>query len=90
MRVVRLMPAWQLKAMGVAHIAVVYDEKEDVNFKALPGDVETHERAELMAVQNKFREIEGVSVRWQQPLQTGADEVLAADAIIQTVRLVCR
>ena len=27
-------------------------------------------------------EIEGVSVRWQQPLQTGADEVLAADAII--------
>ncbi|WP_170439336.1 indolepyruvate ferredoxin oxidoreductase family protein [Ruegeria arenilitoris] len=52
----------EVKAMGVQHVAVVYDEKEDVNFKALPGDVETHERAELMAVQNKFREIEGVSV----------------------------
>ncbi|WP_170459234.1 indolepyruvate ferredoxin oxidoreductase family protein [Ruegeria arenilitoris] len=52
----------EVKAMGVQHVAVVYDEKEDVNFKALPGDVETHERAELMAVQNKYREIEGVSV----------------------------
>ncbi|MGV6805759.1 MAG: indolepyruvate ferredoxin oxidoreductase family protein [Ruegeria sp.] len=51
----------EVKAMGVQHVAVVYDEKEDVNFKALPGDVETHERAELMAVQKKFREIEGVS-----------------------------
>ena len=27
-------------------------------------------------------EIQGVSVLWKQPLQTGADEVLAADAII--------
>ena len=52
----------EVKAMGVQHVAVVYDEKEDVNFKSLPGDVETHERAELMAVQNKFREIEGVSI----------------------------
>ncbi|WP_170523881.1 indolepyruvate ferredoxin oxidoreductase family protein [Ruegeria arenilitoris] len=52
----------EVKAMGVQDVAVVYDEKEDVNFKALPGDVETHERAELMAVQNKFREIDGVSV----------------------------
>ncbi|WP_170367053.1 indolepyruvate ferredoxin oxidoreductase family protein [Ruegeria arenilitoris] len=52
----------EVKSMGVQHVAVVYDEKEDVNFKALPGEVETHERAELMAVQNKFREIEGVSV----------------------------
>ncbi len=51
----------EVKAMGVQHVAVVYDEKEDVNFKALPGDVETHERAELLAVQKKFREIEGVS-----------------------------
>ncbi|MEX0365681.1 MAG: indolepyruvate ferredoxin oxidoreductase family protein [Ruegeria sp.] len=51
----------ELKAMGVQHIAVVYDEKEDVNFKALPSGVETHERAELMNVQECYREIEGVS-----------------------------
>ena len=51
----------EVKAMGVQHVAVVYDEKEDVNFKALPAGVETHERAELMNVQEKFREIEGVS-----------------------------
>ncbi|WP_170330536.1 indolepyruvate ferredoxin oxidoreductase family protein [Ruegeria arenilitoris] len=52
----------EVKAMGVRHVAVVYDEKEDVNFKALPSDVETFERADLMSVQEKFREIEGVSV----------------------------
>ncbi len=51
----------EIKAMGVKHVAVVYDEKEDVNFKALPADVETFERAELLNVQEKFREIEGVS-----------------------------
>ncbi|WP_108858703.1 indolepyruvate ferredoxin oxidoreductase family protein [Ruegeria sp. Alg231-54] len=52
----------EVKAMGVQHVAVVYDEKEDVNFKAMPSGVETFERAELMNVQKKFREIEGVSV----------------------------
>ncbi len=51
----------ELTAMGVKHIAVVYDEKEDVNFKALPADVETSERSELMNVQKRFRDIEGVS-----------------------------
>ncbi|MGI9363553.1 MAG: indolepyruvate ferredoxin oxidoreductase family protein, partial [Rhizobiaceae bacterium] len=51
----------EIKAMGVKHVAVVYDEKEDVNFKALPTDVETFERAELLNVQKKCREIEGVS-----------------------------
>ena len=51
----------ELKAMGVKHLAVVYDEKEDVDFKALPAGVPTHERAELMNVQKDFREKEGVS-----------------------------
>ncbi|MFA3915798.1 indolepyruvate ferredoxin oxidoreductase family protein [Ruegeria hyattellae] len=51
----------ELKAMGVKHVAVVYDEKEEVNFKALPSGVETHERADLMAVQERYRDIEGVS-----------------------------
>ncbi|KUJ81750.1 indolepyruvate ferredoxin oxidoreductase family protein [Ruegeria profundi] len=52
----------EVTAMGVQHVAVVYDEKEDVNFKALPSGVETAERAELMRVQERFREIAGVSV----------------------------
>lgn len=52
----------EVRAMGVQNVAVVYDEKEDVNFKALQAGVETHERAELMAVQEKLRETEGVSV----------------------------
>ncbi|MCA0872858.1 indolepyruvate ferredoxin oxidoreductase family protein [Seohaeicola saemankumensis] len=52
----------EVKAMGVEHVAVVYDEKEDVDFKALPSGVETHERAELMNVQKRYREIPGVSV----------------------------
>ncbi|MEX0277142.1 MAG: indolepyruvate ferredoxin oxidoreductase family protein [Ruegeria sp.] len=52
----------EVKAMGVQNVALVYDEKEDVNLKALPAGVETHERAELNSVQEKFREIKGVSV----------------------------
>ncbi len=52
----------EVKAMGVQHVALVYDEKEDVNLGALPSGVETFERAELMQVQDRFREIDGVSV----------------------------
>ncbi|MEX0328816.1 MAG: indolepyruvate ferredoxin oxidoreductase family protein [Ruegeria sp.] len=52
----------EVKAMGVQNVALVYDEKEDVNLKALPAGVETHERAELNSVQEKFREFKGVSV----------------------------
>ncbi len=52
----------EVKAMGVKDVALVYDEKEDVNLKALPAGVETFERAELMQVQERFRDIEGVSV----------------------------
>ncbi len=52
----------EVKAMGVQHVALVYDEKEDVNLSALPSGVESFERAELMKVQDRFREIEGVSV----------------------------
>ena len=52
----------EVRAMGVGNVAVVYDEKEDVNFAKLPSDVESFERSKLMQVQEKFREIEGVSV----------------------------
>ena len=52
----------EVTAMGVQHVAVVYDEKEDLNFKGLPAGVEAFERTDLMKVQERFREIEGVSV----------------------------
>ncbi|GGH25642.1 indolepyruvate ferredoxin oxidoreductase [Cribrihabitans marinus] len=51
----------ELKAMGVKEIAVVYDDKEDVEKSAFPPGVPFHERAGLMEVQEKFREIKGVS-----------------------------
>jgi len=53
--------AREIQAMGVKHIAVVYDEKEDLDFGAFPRGIETHERAEMDTVQKKMREIEGVS-----------------------------
>jgi indolepyruvate ferredoxin oxidoreductase len=52
----------EVKAMGVQNIAVVYDEKEDVDLSLIPAGVETHERAELMPVQEKFSKHSGVSV----------------------------
>ncbi|MFP7571454.1 indolepyruvate ferredoxin oxidoreductase family protein [Marivita sp. S2033] len=53
--------AAELRAMGVPHVAVVYDEKEDVNFKDFPQDLEFYERQDLQTVQEKFAKIEGVS-----------------------------
>ncbi len=53
--------AAELKAMGVKHLAVVYDEKEDVDAKAFPSGIPMHERAELMNVQKAFAKTEGVS-----------------------------
>ncbi|MGJ8545171.1 MAG: indolepyruvate ferredoxin oxidoreductase family protein [Sulfitobacter sp.] len=50
----------ELKAMGVKHLCVVYDEKEDVDFKAFSG-VPMHERADLQTVQEDFSKKEGVS-----------------------------
>ena len=52
----------EVRAMGVENIAVVYDEKEDVDLNAFPSGVEKHERAELMRVQEKFSKVKGVSV----------------------------
>ncbi|WP_299558115.1 indolepyruvate ferredoxin oxidoreductase family protein [uncultured Sulfitobacter sp.] len=50
----------ELRAMGVKTLAVVYDEKEDVDFTAFKG-VDTFERAELPNVQKRMAETEGVS-----------------------------
>ena len=50
----------ELKAMGIKHLAVVYDEKEDVEAAAFKG-VPMHERAMLETVQKDFATKEGVS-----------------------------
>ncbi len=50
----------ELKAMGIKNIAVVYDEKEDVELGRFK-DVETHERAAMPTVQEAYRDHEGVS-----------------------------
>ena len=52
----------EVQAMGVQHIAIVYDEKEEPIRDDFPKGLEWHERAEMDNVQKKFREIEGVSV----------------------------
>ncbi|WP_272007258.1 indolepyruvate ferredoxin oxidoreductase family protein [Roseovarius sp. ZX-A-9] len=51
----------EIKAMGVAELVVVYDEKEDVDFKAFPQGTEFKERAELMDVQKRMSKVKGVS-----------------------------
>ncbi|MEP4038853.1 indolepyruvate ferredoxin oxidoreductase family protein [Pseudophaeobacter sp.] len=53
--------AHELKAMGMQTIAVVYDDKEDVDAKLFPAGMRMHERAELMNVQKEFEQVEGVS-----------------------------
>ena len=53
--------AHEIKAMGVEHIALVYDPKEDLDFSEFPKGLERFPRDELMAVQERFQQIEGVS-----------------------------
>ncbi|KIC08408.1 indolepyruvate ferredoxin oxidoreductase [Leisingera sp. ANG-M1] len=53
--------AHELKAMGVKTMAVVYDEKEDVDAARFPAGMRMHERAEMMKIQREFEEVEGVS-----------------------------
>ena len=53
--------ARELVAMGVKHVALVYDEKEDVNLDLFPREVSRHERDDLDEVQRQMREHEGVS-----------------------------
>ena len=54
--------AAEVQAMGVQHVAVVYDEKEEVDLSRFPKGVETVERAQMPEVQEKFADISGVSV----------------------------
>jgi indolepyruvate ferredoxin oxidoreductase len=53
--------ARELQSMGVKEIAVVYDEKEEVDRSVYPSGLSFHERADFMPVQEKMREIKGVS-----------------------------
>ncbi len=53
--------AAEVKAMGVEALAVVYDEKEDVNPASFPAGVQTFERAEMDTVQKRMAKVEGVS-----------------------------
>ncbi len=52
----------EVQAMGVKHIAVVHDEKEEIDWSAFPPGIERHPREELLKVEEKFEQIEGVSV----------------------------
>jgi len=53
--------ARELQAMGVRHIALVYDPKEEPDRKVFPSGLDWHSRDELDAVQRKYREIKGVT-----------------------------
>ncbi len=54
--------AREVLAAGVKHLAVVYDEKEEIDFAAFPPGISRHPRAEMDRVQKNLREVEGVSV----------------------------
>ena len=51
----------ELLAMGVRNVALVYDEKEDVDLSLYPKEVAKHERAEMPTVQETFSKYKGVS-----------------------------
>ena len=51
----------EITAMGVKNVALVYDEKEEIDFDGFPQGIETIERAGLMPLQEKYSHIKGVS-----------------------------
>ena len=53
--------AHELAAIRVQNIAVVFDEKEDLDFSAFPKGTKRCERSRLDEVQREFREKKGVS-----------------------------
>ena len=52
----------EMRGIGVEHLAVVYDEKEDISAADFPAGIQMHPRAQLNAVQENFRQLSGVSV----------------------------
>ncbi|WP_304191652.1 indolepyruvate ferredoxin oxidoreductase family protein [Lentibacter algarum] len=51
----------ELKAMGVKDLAIVYDDKEDVDMNLFPQGIEIKSREHLMEVQERMEAAEGVS-----------------------------
>ena len=51
----------ELLAMGVQHVAAVYDSKENVLPDLFPAEVQKHTRDEMQTVQERFSQIKGVS-----------------------------
>ncbi len=51
----------ELRAMGVKDLAIVYDDKEDVDFKRFPQGIEIKGRDDLMEVQERMEKTEGTS-----------------------------
>ncbi len=51
----------ELQAMGVNEVVAVADEKEEFDRSEFPSNVRIHERRELIEVEKRLREVEGVS-----------------------------
>ncbi|MEJ6477779.1 MAG: indolepyruvate ferredoxin oxidoreductase family protein, partial [Octadecabacter sp.] len=51
----------ELLAMGVKDVALVYDEKEEIDFSLFPSGITRDPREELPAVQERMSKIKGVS-----------------------------
>ncbi|WP_371169920.1 indolepyruvate ferredoxin oxidoreductase family protein [Aliiroseovarius sp. 2305UL8-7] len=54
--------AQEVKAMGVEHAFMVYDDKEGVDLSAFPSGMSHHTRDELLSIEEKCKSIKGVSV----------------------------
>ena len=52
----------EMRGIGVQHLAVVYDEKEDVSAAQFPDGTALHPREQLISVQEIFRNLQGISV----------------------------
>ncbi len=51
----------ELLAMGVKNVALVYDEKEEIDFGAFPAGITRNERADLPEIQERLSKVKGVS-----------------------------
>ncbi|MCY4289885.1 MAG: indolepyruvate ferredoxin oxidoreductase family protein [Aestuariivita sp.] len=51
----------ELRAMGVGSLAVVYDEKDELDLASFPVDVPKHHRHDLITVQEQMEKQDGVS-----------------------------
>ncbi|MGB0533042.1 MAG: 2-oxoacid:acceptor oxidoreductase family protein, partial [Paracoccaceae bacterium] len=54
--------AREVLAMGIETVALVYDDKEDLDLSAFPKDISKDDRTQLLSVQKRLSEIAGVSV----------------------------